>query len=156
MKNRILVNSLVVFVLLLLSCSCNRQALPTAKVNYLSSKDGTITIKSIGVGSNEANAIMDAEKNAFNVILFRGLPASEQLNAIVGTNEAEEIEMHKEYFDSFYKEKRYQTFVMSSIPTSSLIKLKGGGKSISVDVKVNITALRKDLEQNNIIRKFGF
>lgn len=156
MKNRILVYSLVVFVLLLLSCSCNRQALPTAKVNYLSSKDGTVTMKAIGVGSNEENAIADAEKNAFNVILFRGLPASEQQNALIGTNESEAIEMHSEYFNKFYKGKRYQTFVMSSIPTSSLIKLKGGAKSISVDVKVNLVALRIDLEQNNIIRKFGF
>ena len=45
---------------------------------------------------------------------------------------------------------------MSSISTSDLTKHKGGKKSIAVDIKINLVSLRKDLEQNNIIRKFGF
>lgn len=65
-------------------------------------------------------------------------------------------EKNKDYFNKFYKDKRYKTFVMSSIPTSDLTKHKGGKKSIAIDVKINLVALRKDLEQNNIIRKFGF
>jgi len=156
MKIQILVSSLVVFILLSLSYSCSRKVLPTAEVNYLSSNDGTVSMRAIGIGSNQENAITDAEKNAFNVIFFRGLPESEQKIALIGTNETVEKEKHKDYFEKFYKGKRYKTFVMSSIPTSDLIKYKGGEKSISVDIKVNLVALRKDLEQNNIIRKFGF
>ena len=44
---------------------------------------------------------------------------------------------------------------MSSTESSNLIDLKTG-KKIFVDVKINFNSLRKDLEQNNIIRKFGF
>jgi hypothetical protein len=36
------------------------------------------------------------------------------------------------------------------------MRYKGGKKNISVDVKINLVSLRKDLEENNIIRKFGF
>lgn len=130
--------------------------LPTAKVNYISGNDGTITMKAIGIGSTQDDAIVDAEKNAFNVLLFRGLPESEQKIALIGTNEIEEKDNNKDYFEVFYNEKRYKTFLMSSIPTSDLIKYKNGEKCISVDVKINTIALRADLENNNIIRKFGF
>jgi len=44
---------------------------------------------------------------------------------------------------------------MSSIPVSGLTKVKGG-KSITVDVKINLNALRSDLETFGVIRKFGY
>jgi len=129
--------------------------MPSAEVNFISGKEGTITMRAIGIGNNEGEAISDAVNNAFDVLLFRGLPESEQKIPLIGTNENEERGKHKEYFDEFYKG-RYNSFVMSSIPSSDLINYKGGKKSIAVDVNINLTALRKDLEQNNIIRKFGF
>ncbi len=150
------ISSLVIITLLLITTSCSLKIIPSAEVDYLSGKEGTITLRAIGIGSNQEDAIVDAEKNAFNVIFFRGLPESEQKIALIGTNETEEKEKNKDYFNKFYKDKRYKTFVMSSIPTSDLTKHKGGKKSIAIDVKINLVALRKDLEQNNIIRKFGF
>lgn len=133
--------------------SCSHKSMPsTAKVNYLSSSDGTITMRAIGIGANKDAAISDAEKNAFEVLFFRGLPESEQKIALIGTNETEEKQKHQTYFDKFYKDQRYKTFLMSSIPTTEL----SNNKSIAVDVKINVTALRRDLEQNNIIRKFGY
>jgi hypothetical protein len=150
------ISFLVIVTLLLITSGCSMKTLPTAEVNYLSGKEGTITVRAIGVGSNQEEAIIDAEKNVFNVIFFRGLPESEQKIALIGTNESEEKEKNKDYFNKFYKDKRYKTFVMSSISTSDLTKHKGGKKSIAVDIKINLVSLRKDLEQNNIIRKFGF
>lgn len=145
-----------IMIFVTIANSCSYKTLPTAEVNYLSGKDGTITMRAIGIGVNTEDAIYDAEKNAMNVLLFRGLPESEQKLALIGTNEVEEKNKHKDYFNKFYSEKRYKTFIMSSIPTSDLIKHKGGKKSIATDIKINLVALRKDLEQNNIIRKFGF
>ena len=153
-KNTRLLLTLPIITSVIFSCSI--KTFPTAEVNYLSGKEGTITMRAIGIGANQEDAIIDAEKNAFNVIFFRGLPESEQKIALIGTNETEEKEKNKDYFNAFYKDKRYKTFIMSSIPGSDLIKHKGGKKSIAVDVKINLVALRKDLEQNNIIRKFGF
>ena len=145
-----------IIIYMTIANSCSYKTLPTAEVNYLSGKEGTITIRAIGIGVNTEDAINDGEKNALNVLLFRGLPESEQKVALIGTNETEEKNKHKDYFNKLYAEKRYKTFVMSSIPTTDLIKNKGGKKSIAVDIKINLVALRKDLEQNNIIRKFGF
>ncbi len=144
----------MLFVLFLTSCSY--QTVPTASVNFVSGSNGTITMRAIGFGINTEEAINDAEKNAMNVLLFRGLPESEQKVALVGTNETEEIAKHQDYFTKFFEDMRYKTFVMSSINTTELIVKKDSKKSIAVDIKINYLALRKDLEQNNIIRKFGF
>jgi hypothetical protein len=76
--------------------------------------------------------------------------------ALVGSNELEELEKNKAYFTKFYGVNRYKTFIMSSMNTTELIIKKGSKKSIAVDIKINYQALKRDLEQNNIIRKFGF
>lgn len=149
-------STIVIVLVLLITNSCSFKTMPSAEVNYITSKEGTITMRAIGFGTNQEDAIIDAEKNAFNVLLFRGLPESEQKNALIGTNETNEKVKHKEYFKKFYTDKRYKTFMMSSIPSSNLTKHKGGKKRIAVDVKINLLSLRKDLEENNIIRKFGY
>ena len=165
MKTSTLFKWLAILLIASQAFSCSRKTVPvpakmvpgsTAKVNFLEESDGTITARAIGVGSTQDDAINDAEKNTFDVILFRGLPNSDQKTALIGTDESEEKVRHKEYFKQFYLERRYKTFLMSSVPTSSLVEYEGGEKSIGVDIKINLISLRKDLEQNDIIRKFGF
>jgi hypothetical protein len=157
MKNRIIWVIGTFFLIIILAICCGREVtiLPSAEVNFLSEGDGTITMRAIGTGNNQEEAIADAEKNAFDVILFRGLPESKQKMALIGTDEKEQKTAFKEYFSDLYGNSRYKTFVMSSIPTSDLIKQPDGKKNIAVDVKINFNALRTDLEQHNIIRKFG-
>jgi hypothetical protein len=150
------ISVLVILVLLSVTYGCSQKTLPTSAVNYVSGNNGTITMRTIGNGTNQQEAISEAEKNAINVLFFRGLPESEQKVALIGTNESEEMEKHKHYFEKFYTQKRYKTFIMSSVPVSDFARQNGGEKSLALDVKVNLVALRTDLEQNNIIRKFGF
>lgn len=156
MKTLNKINSFIIVSVILITSSCSFKTMPSSEVNYISGKEGTITMRAIGFGTNQEDAIIDAEINSFNVLLFRGLPESEQKIALIGTNEFNEKEKHKDYFNKFYTDKRYKTFMMSSIPTSSLTRHKGGKKSIAVDVKINLLSLRRDLEENNIIRKFGY
>lgn len=124
------------------------------EVNYISSIDGTVTLRVIGDGSNQ-KALESAEKKAFDVLLFRGVPGSPERLAMVGSNEIDEKAKNSAYFDRFFTEKRYKSFVMAAIPTSAAYKESGAKKS-AFDIKVNTAALRTDLEQNNIIRKFGY
>ena len=97
MKKLNKISSLVVVILLLIINGCSVKNLPTFEVNYISGKEGTITMRVIGVGLNQEDAMVDAEENAFNVIFFRGLPESEQKNALIGTNETEEKGKNKDY-----------------------------------------------------------
>lgn len=156
MKLNLLFKVSGMFIFLSILTNCSYKTVPTASVNLVSGNNEVVTLRAIGFGVNTEDAIHDAEKNAFNVILFRGLPGTEVKIGLVGTNETAEIEKNQEYFIKFYKGQRYKTFVMSSIPTSDLINNKGSKKSIAVDIKINVVALKRDLEQNNIIRRFGY
>ncbi len=147
---------IVILISLSITTSCSKKTLPSSEVNYISENNGTITIRATGNGKNKREAISEAEKNAINVLFFRGLPESRHKIALIGTNESQEIEKHAQYFENFYTQNRYKTFIMSSIPVSDFAKKNEGAKSLTLDVKVNLVALRRDLEQNNIIRKFGF
>lgn len=127
----------------------------SGEVNFLyKESQGTIAVKSLGYGRNQTEAVTDAQINAFKVLLFRGLPGTE-LNTPLIENEKEARSRNGDYFDSFFDKDHYKTFLMSSTESSNLIKMKGT-KKISVDLKINYASLRRDLEQNQIIRKFGY
>ena len=148
---------IIIFMCLFMIGACSHKIIPSsAKVNYLSSSDGTLTMNSIGVGKNNEAAILNAEKNAFDVLFFRGLPNSEQKVALIGYNEIEIKNNNKPFFEKLYNKGRYKTFLMLSNPISNLSKVNGINKSVTIVIKINVSALRKDLEQYNLIRKFGY
>ena len=127
----------------------------SAEVNLVNKETtGSVILKSLGYGNTRETAIDNAQTNAFNVLIFRGIPGTD-LNMPLVENEKSVRVKHKAYFDKFFNENYYKTFMMSSTESSNLIN-KNGIKNIYVDVKININSLRKDLEQNNIIRKFGY
>jgi hypothetical protein len=154
MKN--ILKSILGLIVILGLHNCSPKLQPySAEVNFLYKEaQGTIAVKSTGYGKNQTDAVSEAQKNAFKVILFKGLPGTE-LNVPLIENENDAKSKKADYFKKFFDEGNYKTFMMSSTESSNLIKVKGGNK-ISVDVKINYNSLRKDLEQNQVIRKFGF
>ncbi|MDR1884505.1 MAG: hypothetical protein LBR26_17285 [Prevotella sp.] len=134
----------------LLVCSC-KSSIPSAQVNYLSERDGSINVRSVGVGKTKDAAKANAEINGIDVLLFRGLPESSQKTPLLGYNESEIRKQYDNYFKQMYENKRYLTFVMSSQPVSDYSK-----ERVSVEVKINLRALRSDLEGQGLIRKFGY
>jgi len=156
MKNRLVQLSILLIAFLALFACGNTMIAPSAEVNYLSGDNKTVTVRATGVGNNEQDAVYYAETNAFDVILFRGLPGSNQSVALIGSNEIELKQKFQDYFNTFYNNLRYRTFIMSSVAMSDVIKLRGGGNSITLDIKINIYALRRDLEESGIIQGFGF
>lgn len=138
-------------VIIVGGCTTARNKQYTAEVEMIYKETGAIAVKSVGYGNNRVNATADAQKNAFQVILFRGLPDSSPLVENEGVAKVKS----RDYFYEFFEKAQYKTFMMSSTESTNLISIKGGYK-ISVDVKINLNALRKDLEQNQVIRKFGF
>ncbi|MDR1120920.1 MAG: hypothetical protein LBM08_08375 [Dysgonamonadaceae bacterium] len=155
MTQRITFQLVLLFVLPACFNAC-RTVYPSAEVNYLSGTENILTVRAVGIGHNREEAILNAEQKVFDVLFFRGLPESAQKLPLTGSNEIEEKNRHKKYFDDFYDGQRHKTFIMSSIPVSDPAKYRKGQKVISVDVKVNLTALRRDLETFGVIRKFGY
>jgi len=152
------INTLLIAIICFFG-ACSPKLMPSAEVNYLGKgTQGTIQLRSIGYSKkwkNIEDAKLAAERNAFDAIFFRGIPGTDIENALIGTNEQELKSKHSAYFSKFYNDKRFRTFIMASNPTTPIIKEKGYNK-ITVDLKINIQSLRKDLEENGVIRKFGF
>jgi len=154
MKNKLKSILGIIVILGLHSCSPKKQPY-SAEVNFLYKEaQGTIAVKSTGYGKNQTEAVADAQKTAFKVLLFKGLPGTE-LNIPLIENENDAKSKNSEYFKKFFDQGNYRSFMMSSTESSNLIRLKGT-KKITVDVKINYNSLRKDLEQNQLIRKFGY
>lgn len=126
------------------------------KVNYVSEAKGQLTVRSIGWGKKDAHAIADAEMRAIETVLFVGLPEAQKHGAMV-ENESQALSLHNAFFDALLDGQGYKKFVMNSTAKGDLSKQKGEKmKSMPVDVTINTNALKKYLEQSDIIRGFGF
>ena len=121
-------------VLLLVGC-VNRSNI--SNIQLISYDESSITV--------DADATQP-EYGAIYHLLFRGLPNSNQTVPIISTSEEQAKQQFPAYFKTFIDNKRYQTFITSSTKNSN------GSRRIVINTK----ALKQDLEQNSIIRKFGY
>lgn len=153
MQKKITILILILFIFT--SCSKKMYTPLTAEVNVINEdKHKTIELRSIGFGENKSSAIYDSEKKAFEILFFRGIPNTAIETPMIGTDENVQLNKHSSYFNTFFKS-RYKSFIMSIYEASPSQKNK---KQVSVvnDIKINIQSLKKDLETQGIIRKFGF
>lgn len=144
---------------LLLACclgACTKRVYTEHSAGFVSQQSGAITVRSTGYGKTAAKAMNSAEQQAVELLLFRGLPGSQQAAPLVGIDEAAAKARHKQYFEELLVNGRYKTFVLSSIPVSGFARYGRSRRNMTLDVRINLTALRSDLEAHGIIRKFGF
>tara|TARA_Y100000385_G_scaffold188638_1_gene194943 strand:+ start:783 stop:1241 length:459 start_codon:yes stop_codon:yes gene_type:complete len=111
------------------------------------------TLSGNGYSKTSENAIKEAEKNIFNVLLFQGI-AGTDLEIPMIENESQAKSKNAKYFSSLIDNGGYRKFITNRNNGSPSIT-KGGYKA-QISITINYGALKKDLEQNNVIRKFGF
>lgn len=147
---------LFLFALLALSgSSCTRQAMPgfsSAEVQYLGATEpGTTYVQARGCspGGNTTAISQQAIVNAFETLLFRGVPGSEVDKPLIA-DEATARTRHAAYWQEFY-EGRYRTFLTSISEAGPRAK-----NCAQLTLKINYIALRQDLEQHGIVRRFGY
>ncbi len=126
-----------------------------AQVALVSETKGTITLRSSGTGKNIDEANANAARNVFFVLLYRGVPESDINSALIDVPEQEAQQQFKPYLEAFF-DKRYETFITNAVQSGDVIKGKHRTRSVYLDITVNVQALRKDLEDNKVTRKFGF
>ncbi len=146
--------TMILLVILLAACGGNKHAnFDSAQVNYVTNdRLESITVSSSDIGENEEEAIFNAKKLAFQNLFFRGISNSPFNKPLIGINEQTEYKKHKDYLNSFYTN-RMGTFITSS--HESVSKVKGGGRLARIDITINTLALQKDLEEHQVIKKFG-
>ena len=160
-------------ILLITSCGSKKQVafFPTSEVTYQDYTGDILTLRVLGYGGNESATIEDAQRRAMETLFFRGIPNSSISKPLVGYNENELKQRHSSYFKDFFGYKRFLTFISETAfiggdkqkVIATKIDKKNGAREdmvdalvVAVDVLINVKPLRKDLEQKNVIRKFGF
>lgn len=119
---------------------------------------GTVLIKVYSYAKNEKSAVELAKENAVHGVLFKGVVGGNGASAQPPIVKPEEKEMHQDFFNDFFLNGDYLQFVsLSSDGTvSSDDRLKVGNLyKIGIIVSVNKAGLRKYLENEGIIKKFG-
>jgi len=155
-KLRLLISICLCLFVFTQTTQARRPAYSPTSVVFVSGDNSTITMRATATGGSQQEALNNAEMNAIDVILFRGVPESTQRMALVSSNESKEMMDNHPYFTEFYNGKRYKSFIISSNPVGGFTKLKGRQIQTTADVKINVVNLRRDLEQAGVIRRFGF
>jgi hypothetical protein len=145
------------FLLLFISCKITSSVPLTAEVKYLSNpSSGLVSIQAVGYGKDDKIAKKNAFQTAFNTILFKGIPGFSALKNPLIKDETKARKANPKYFKNLFDENGYLQFVTNQ----EVAELLGKGdlkkrRIVKQTFTINYKLLRRHLEQNNIIRKFG-
>ena len=112
----------------------------------------TITLVSEAQAETLGKAIGFAERNAIENLLFKGIPNSNQEKPMI-ENESKAMNENGAFLDNFLVNNGYKNYITSS--TIDDVMQGGSVRLVSQRVIVDITNLRKHLEANSIVKKFG-
>lgn len=124
------------------------------QVNCINTNGETMTFRVVGYGKNAKIASKNAELNVIKALMFEGVPNSQQHIPMVAATESEMKKEHGKELNDFF-DAGYQSEIARSVIVRKFGKDANKQKSITLDVTVNIRALRSKLERIGIIRKFG-
>lgn len=145
--------SLILLIILLFSCRSLEDY--QSNVGIIKKHDSfTYSFSGQGFSKNLDECQTEAEKNVFEVILFRGISGTDLQNPLV-ENEQVSKDNHQEFYKDFFDKKGYRAYISSQVVLTNNPRPAKGGYTCNVEFKVNLNALKTNLEQNGIIRKFG-
>jgi hypothetical protein len=152
---KVLFTTLFFVLSLAWSCSPTKNSIshPTVTIALPNDEAGTIIIRSSGEGRTEAEAVQNAEIKAFTTIFYQGFPSSVQKRPLIGNRK--EAEGNSRFFEDFFKGGGYKTFIMQSF-NYSLSRTRNKDIFLNRDIKIDLNSLRAHLENQGIIKKFGF
>lgn len=125
------------------------------QAKYVSYSNGCVKMRCTGYAKKAKEAVAEAELSAVKTVLFQGVSGAPACSSpLIQVTEEEAEDENKRYFRDFYSG-GYMRFVVSSEIVTALKKDAAKRKNMTVDVTVNVKALREDLEKSNVIRRFG-
>ena len=139
---------------LLVVIGCNPKSLPKGQVNYINFSSDVLTVKSTGYAKHKSDLLRVSKINAVDMVLFRGVAGSSMNKPMIGPNESEIKAKNKSFFEAFYASE-FENFINNYTVVSEAGKVSAGVYSKTLEVKINTTALRRYLQTNKIIKKFG-
>lgn len=124
------------------------------QVNCIDTNGETMTFRVVGYGKNAKAASRNAELNVIKTLMFEGVPNTRQNIPMVPETESEAMSKYAKELSPFF-DGQYQSEITRSVIVRKFGKDINKQKSITLDITVNIRALRNKLEGIGVIRKFG-
>jgi hypothetical protein len=148
--------SISVFVFI---ASCGRKTVtyssePVGTFFVESPSEGLVTLRSDGFGSNLRKAETDAVTKGFEAILFRGIPQYTGLNRPMIASESKFKSNNPGWFEDFIESGTYERFIHKDFGTQELSIQTG--KRVNREFTINYKNLRIYLEEEGLIRRFGY
>lgn len=162
-------DKILLFLLLVFLVNACRTVVPRAEVNFINSRDGVIYVRSNGYGTNRFTLQDNAERTAIEILLYRGIPGSQQNLPLVSEEYQAKFRGKPGYIKNLLdaEAKKYRQFITRSEPVTKMksIRVRGEGfidgsfkptKIQEFEIGINLPSLRRDMEANNVIRGFGY
>lgn len=130
------------------------QSFAQYQVNCIDTDGETMTFRVVGCGKNAKVATQNAELSVIKALMFEGVPNSQQHIPMVQETEPVAMNKYGKELTPFFDGK-YQSEITRSVIVRKFGKDINKQKSITLDITVNIRALRNNLERIGVIRKFG-
>lgn len=124
------------------------------QVNCISDDGSTMTFRVLGYGKSPKKASNNAEISVIKALLYNGIPNTQQSLPIIADTEYSVEDKHQAFFNKFYGGE-YKNYIIRSKIIRKFAKDVNKQKIITLDVTVNVSALRNTLIKNDVIRKFG-
>ena len=134
--------------------SCNTPRFTGQTVMHKTTEAGKLSVIASGYGNLEYISVKNGIQNAFRNILLTGIPGSNQSTPLLGKNAEKAYKSNKKFLDNLI-ENEVDAFVLEQ-KNSRFKFFKINTPSSEVELLINIASLRSHLEQNGIIREFGF
>jgi hypothetical protein len=143
------------FALALILLGCSKTIIPyerTGKVNAISHENAIVVLNSQGKAEQPDKAVYHAERNAFENLLFKGIPNTNQESPMI-PNEYQALEANGTVLERLLVNQGYKEFVMDSYTSQS--SASRGVTFVDQVIKIDLRGLRNFLQEEGITKKFG-
>lgn len=157
-SRRLLYNFCISVLFCCLLSACARKPIgpfqPVGATFIDSPTSGLIRLRVDGFGKSISRAEENAVSAAFLAIIFRGIPEFTALNRPLVSSESKFNSENPGWFQNFIESGTYQRFINKDYGIQELEVKKG--RRVSRELTINYQALRRYLEEEGVVRKFGY
>jgi len=135
--------------------SCSKTIVPyerTGEVNAVSHENSIIVLSSQARAESDSKAVYHAERNAFENLIFKGIPNTNQESPMV-PNEIKALRDHPTLFENLLVDQGYRRYVMDTYTANT--QSVGSVRLIEQVIKIDLKALRNYLQAEGATKKFG-
>lgn len=137
----------------LAACSAPKQFqyFRTGEVTCITHDSRLVKVSSIYAAGSAEQAQLFAERNAVENLLFRGIPGCYDVPIVA--DETASLKSHDSFYDWLIDDQEYERYMTEK--TADVSAPSGGSTRVNMKITFDVPALRKEMENRGVIKKFG-